>query len=144
MPVLSGKDESPPRVLLDSDPAGMDAAKKLRAGQIYAGDNGKRVTNVGDLLDGIANAESEDLIPRNLMIDVVARLYRAEEDFAPTAGKPIVPEIEAYAAKHAIPLATPGWKVDVARAVKARLLKMKDSLPEEILVCWTKLFESFV
>ena len=62
------------------------------------------------------------------MIDVVARLYRAEEDFAPTPGKAMVPEIESYAAKHAIPLA----KVDLARAVKVRLLKMKDTLPEEI------------
>ena len=52
-----------------------------------------------------------------------------------TSGKAIVPQIDAYAAKYGIVLER-GWKVDVARRVKSRLLRTKEgsALVEEIYV----------
>ena len=145
VPIITAKDEIPPYVILDSDAQGVDFAKKLRSGTIYAGDAGKRVTNVGDLLGGLAGAEIEDLVPFDLMVDVVSRQYRSDEDFRDIAkkGAPMVPQIEAYAAKHGIELESPGWKVELARSVKSRLLKAKEDTPQEVLDRWVKLFEPF-
>lgn len=145
VPIIAGKDESPPSVILDSDGPGVEVAKKLRSGPIYAGDAGKKIVNVGDLLKGVEKAEVEDLIPYKLIVEIVNRLYRSEdEDFADVAkdGEPIVPQIEVFAEKHGIEL-TDGWKVDLARAVKARILLKAKEIPKESLAIWTKLFAPF-
>jgi energy-coupling factor transporter ATP-binding protein EcfA2 len=143
VPIITAKDETPPHVILDSDKQGIDFATKLRSGAIYAGDAGKRITSVGELLGGLEGAEIEDLIPHALLVDVVGRLHRGEEDFRDKAreGKPIVPQIEAYALASGIELVA-GWKVDLARSVKARLLKATD-IPQAALDIWTKLFAPF-
>jgi len=55
---------------------------------------------------------------------------------------PIVPQIEAYARENGIELSQ-GWKVDLAREVKRRLIKDADKLEESILDRWAQLFERF-
>ncbi|MDC0685611.1 AAA family ATPase [Sorangium atrum] len=144
VPIITARDEAPPYVILDSDGPGIDFAKKLRSGPIYAGDAGKRITNIGDVLGGLQGAEVEDLMPHNLIVDAVSRTYRGEdEDFRDVAveGKPIVPQVEAYASKHGITL-DQGWKVELAKTVKARLLKTRELSPA-IIDLWAKLFEPF-
>ncbi len=144
VPILCGKDEEPPYVLLDSDGPGLDFAKKLRSGSIYSGENGKRISCVGELLAGMPGAEIEDLMPHEIFVDVVSRAHRGEQDFGDVAksGVPLVPQIEANAAKNDVILVSPGWKVDLARAVKARLLKEKE-IPEETMALWVKSFAPF-
>ena len=145
VPLIAGKNEEPPCVVLDSDGPGIEVAKKLRSGPIYAGSAGKKIINVGDLLKEIEKAEVEDLIPHDLFVDVVNRLYRGEdEDFADVArkGQAIIPQIEAYAQNHSLELVD-GWKVDLARAVKARMLMKSKEIPKESLAIWTKLFVPF-
>jgi len=144
VPIFAGKDEAPPHVVLDSDKQGLEFAEKLRQGIIYKGNHADRVRTVGDLLPGTASAEVEDLIPHTIMVDVVSRLYRGEEDFrdvAKAAGA-IVPQIEAYAKANGVDL-QPGWKVDLARAVKQRLIRAPDECPKESIDLWAKLFEPF-
>lgn len=145
VPIITGKDEEPPRVVLDSDGPGQEIAKKLRSGPIYSGEHGKRITNVGELLDGLKGAEVEDLLPHTLIVDVVSRVYRGESDFRDVAkeGSAIVPQIEAYAAQNQIALEAPGWKVELARAVKQRMLKAPSEIPPDSIKLWTKLFASF-
>jgi len=145
VPIFTGKAEAPPHVVLDSDRQGLDFAKKLREGAIYAGNHTERVRNIGDLLPGVANAEVEDLIPHAMMVEVAGRLYRGTDDDFRDVAKPseaIVPQIEQYATANGIELEI-GWKVDLARAVKQRLIKTPDECPADSVEVWVKLFEPF-
>jgi hypothetical protein len=137
VPIVAGKDEELPLVLLDSDEQGREFAKKLRSGKLY-GQSTDRELAVGDLI-GIENAEVEDLIPFALMLEAVTRLLRGESDFQDSAqkGKPIVPQIEAYAARCGVDLAK-GWKVDLARFIKQRLIKGAEI--GESIDLWKSLF----
>lgn len=145
VPIFTGKDEAPPHVILDSDEQGLQFAKKLRDGAIYAGTNACRIQCVGEILDTLQNAEVEDLLPFDVIVDTASRLYRGEDDFQNIAeeGKSIVPQIEQYAEAQSLRLG-PGWKVDLARAVKQRLVKAPEKCPPQLVETWTKLFEPFV
>jgi hypothetical protein len=140
--ILTGKDEELPVALLDSDTPGNRLAGQLRA-ELYQGQS-DRVLQVGDYTQ-MDRSEIEDLIPVDLMVSVIARQLRGEEDFEDVfrAGEPIVPQIEAYAEKNGIALEV-GWKVEIAKLIKARLLQRgASSLPAETLDRWAKLFERF-
>jgi hypothetical protein len=76
------------------------------------------------------------------MADVIDRWERRPETlFADChqAGKPIVPQIEAWAKTHSTTLAG-GWKVDLARLVKARALANPNSFDAACLSRWATLF----
>jgi energy-coupling factor transporter ATP-binding protein EcfA2 len=142
-PVVSGKDEQAPVVLLDDDRQGRQFAEQLRKGPVYSGAV-ERILNLKDFTS-MEGCEVEDLL-QSYVIVVASRLLRgpADEDFEEVAkpGEPIVPQIEAYAAKHGVELAN-GWKVDVARQVKQRLLKDADKIQDEVLKGWAELFARF-
>jgi hypothetical protein len=146
VPIISGKDEEPPYVILDSDEQGLVFAKKLSSGPIYAGASGKKILKVGDFVS-VDRAEMEDLLPHAMFIEVASRvlLRGADDDFSETAkqGEAIVPQIESFAHGCGIEL-QPGWKVDLARAVKARLLKAPNDVPDATIKIWKKLFAAFV
>lgn len=143
VPILSGAGEAPPFVLLDSDAQGLQFGKNLLAGPLYAG-NASLIKYVGELL-GRDGSEIEDLLPQEMIADAASRMFKGDEDFRDVAEKdsPIVPQIEAYATKHGLLLPN-GWKVDLARAVKQKLLKSPESVPEDLLAIWTSLFTLFV
>lgn len=142
-PVVTGKDEQTPVVLLDDDRQGRQFAEQLRKGPVYSG-AAERILNVKDFAS-IEGCEVEDLL-QTYVIAAASRNLRgpSDEDFEDVAkpGEPIVPQIEAYAAKHGIELAH-GWKVDLARQVKQRLLKDADKIPEDVLNRWAELFARF-
>jgi hypothetical protein len=144
VPILAGKDEDPPHVILDSDQQGLQFAKDIKEGHIYKGNHADRVRCVGELVKDIKRAEIEDLVHHELMTDVVGRLYRGEEDFADVANRdePIVPQIEAYAKNNNIHLDN-GWKVVLAKTIKQRLVKSPEKIPRETIQLWVKLFEPF-
>lgn len=145
--ILTAKDEALPFVLLDSDQMGHDMANKLKSG-LYKG-SVDRILMVGDYceaLDADADAEVEDLLPTDLLADVVSKYLRGpEEDFEDivTKGKPIVPQIEAYAASNKIALEV-GWKVEIAKRTKARLLRTKNPLKDadQQTESWKRLFST--
>ena len=141
--ILTGRDEALPHVVLDSDASGQSLLKQLTSG-LYRGAV-DRLIAVGDIL-GLPGAEIEDLFPTEFLARVVARSLRAprtEEDFdeVVVCNQPIVPQIEAYAKKYDIPLAL-GWKVDIAKAAKDRLLKGSDPIKgcDTVLEKWKALF----
>lgn len=119
--ILVGAKDDRPFVLLDGDAEGQRKAEDLRKG-IY-NDCKDRVLIV-DEFTGLPGSEIEDLWPQSFLADRIAKLLRGpEEEFDDVVqqGQPIVPQVEAYAAKHGITLESPGWKVEVAKAAKRRL-----------------------
>lgn len=138
--ITTGKDEALPFVLLDADGAGVQLANQLRSG-LYTGSK-ERVLSVASFSD-VPRAEIEELMPRKVAVAVVSRWIRGpEQDFDELVrdGEPIIPQIEAYAASAGHVLEN-GWKVELAKQVKARLLRGGvDSVPNETIVRWTELF----
>lgn len=140
--ILAAKEEDLPYVLVDSDENGKNFKKKLHSGQ-YQGLK-ERVCEVGEVLN-LENCEVEDLFPISLMNPIINRLFRDIEDeyFDDVYDQklPLVPQIESFAQKHGVELVE-GWKVDVARQVKSRLLKQGfESVDEDTKKMWATLFE---
>jgi hypothetical protein len=142
--ILGGRNEELPVAFFDSDVQGKATAKSLRE-NLYV--------NEPDLIlevepfAGLTNAEIEDLMPTDLLTRELDRWLRNAdvafaEEYKP--GTAIVPQIEAWAAKHRVELSKPGWKVELAKRVKQRLLSDgPTSLKPETLHLWTSVFDSF-
>lgn len=136
-----------PAVLLDSDKSGREKAESLRRDK-YAG-NEELIIVVGDFVSGVPDAEIEDLMPREWLVEVVDRLYHsdtADQDFADVHDrtKPLVPQIEAFCDAQGILLEKPGWKVDLAAAVAQRALRKGVVVPEETMNAWKALFDRII
>jgi hypothetical protein len=139
--ILAGKDSEFPKVLLDGDAVGVRMAADLRTG-FYSGSR-ERVIDLSSEIP-MQNAEIEDIMPSDVMVQVLTRVLRtSDEDFADVydASLAVIPQAEAFAKKHAISLDL-GWKVEVAKQVKVRLLKAgAKGVAATTLDTWTKLFE---
>jgi len=139
--ILGGRDGALPLAFLDSDVQGTRFAQELRSG-LYAADLG-RVLQVGSFVE-IEEAEVEDLIPAEIIVKSVDRMFRVPEtpfEDRHDAGKPIVPQIETWAKEGGATLEK-GWKVELAKRVK-RALVDGATVPEATLDVWQRLFESF-
>lgn len=141
--VLTGRDDKLPVVLLDGDVMGARMAKELST-SLYEGEREKVL--VTDAFVGFENSEVEDLIPQAQFADATDRIFRdADQRFTDVLvlGKPIVPQVEEWARSQGVPLQQ-GWKVDVAKRVKATMLArgLKD-IDEPTLERWKKLFSEF-
>ncbi|MDP9374830.1 MAG: ATP-binding protein [Chloroflexota bacterium] len=142
--ILAAKGEALPYVVVDSDRSGQDLANKLRSGS-YQG-QGDRLLLVGDFCN-MPGAEVEDLIPTDFLADVVSRKLRGpEEDFDEVveSGRPILPQIEAYARNNGLTLGD-GWKVEIAKQAKARLQRssnLQKGAPE-VVEMWKEIFARF-
>lgn len=138
--ITTGKDEQVPYVLIDSDGPGVQLASQLR-GKLYAGSADRLI--MMEELAGVPQAEVEDLIPTEIMVDLVTRWLRGPDrdfDEVMRPGEPIVGQIEAYAVSAGKTLEL-GWKVELAKRVKARLLKDGPTkIPEEAIRQWSGLF----
>ncbi|WP_371881496.1 AAA family ATPase [Caballeronia sp. S22] len=141
--ILTGRDETLPVVLLDGDQMGTRMAAELSSG-LYNGEQKKVLST--DEFAGFKGSELEDLIPNQRFVDAVDRVFRAREQlFSEVAlpGNPIVPQVEAWAKREGMEL-PPGWKVEVAKRVKAVLLtKGIDYVEEDLIERWVKLFARF-
>jgi hypothetical protein len=139
--IVGGRDEVLPLALFDSDSAGRETARSL-CESLYAGDPGL-VLEVATFT-GIADSEVEDLIPSDVLIKQLDRWQRAADvPFADVykPGTPIVPQIEAWAAKHGVVLTKPGWKPELAKRVKQQLIADGHAkVAPEVLDRWQKLF----
>ncbi|UYV17622.1 ATP-binding protein [Halomonas qaidamensis] len=140
--ILMGRDDTLPFVLLDGDTAGKQAVKSLVEG-LYQGSE-DRVLSTDEFIDGITNTEIEDLLPAELIVQVMDRIERrAERDFEDVyeTGKPIVPQIKNWAKTEGVELRH-DWKVQLALGVKTKLLANPDKhIDEKCLSNWVNLFE---
>ncbi|VWB59911.1 hypothetical protein BLA23254_02766 [Burkholderia lata] len=132
-----------PVVFLDGDQVGSRMAAELRRG-LYNGEE-RKVLSTDELVD-FNGSELEDLIPNQRLVEAVDRIFRApEQQFSEVAatGKPIVPQVDAWAKREGIEL-TPGWKVEIAKRVKAILLsKGINDVDDDLLERWVPLFARF-
>lgn len=136
--VLGTKDEALPFVLMDSDDQGKRMAQALKS-DLYAG-AADHVLEVGDFVS-VERAEVEDLMPADVLVHELDRWQRAAETpFGEgyKSGQAIVPQIEKWAAEQRVALEM-GWKVELAKKVKANLLKRTTPLSTEVIERWSKL-----
>lgn len=141
--IACGKSEQLPYVLLDSDSSGTGAKGKLQSG-LYR-DNTTKILSVNSFCD-VDRCEVEDLIPFALLDRGITRLFLTVEDYSFVddydATKPIIPQIESFAARHNVSLPE-GWKVDLAKSSKQALrTKTVASIDPQYLEMWKKLFET--
>jgi hypothetical protein len=144
--IVAGRNGNLPYAILDSDRIGESTAATLASG-LYAGQESRLVRLKS--ITGLDGAEVEDLFPLGDLESAVARYARPQTvddsifENVLNTGAPVVGQMEAIAASNNIEL-VPGWKVMVADVVKARLEKAPESVPDESLDMWTKLFEAIV
>lgn len=141
--ILGSREGRMPLVLLDADKEGRVAAKSLKEG-LYA-DAQPRVLDLGMFVT-LADAEVEDLIPPAILIDEFDRWQHHRQPFkaAHRAGEPIVPQIHKWAQANGVQMKSPGWKAELAKLVKERLLNDGHSaIDPAVLEQWVKLFEGF-
>ena len=143
--VITGTDEELPYAILDSDKAGCDMGNKLKK-DLYGGSE-DRLVMIGEFAD-VEEAEVEDLFPTLFLAREIAihlrGLASAEEEFDDVVeeDEAIIPQAEEYAKKNGIELRL-GWKVEVAKRAKSRLLGTKNPMKkeDELLDAWQSLFE---
>jgi hypothetical protein len=141
--ILGGRDEQLPVTLFDSDDAGKVIVKALKNGT-YSGDQAL-VLEV-ETFTGMPDSEIEDLLPSEVIVRELDRWQRGadvqfEEEYK--AGAPIIPQIEEWAKRHDVVLQKPGWKVELAKRIKKKLLDGgAAAVPVPILERWTMLFEA--
>ncbi len=143
--ILIGKNEELPYVLLDGDKPGLDLKRNL-ATSLYQLEDDQSKLIIFDEFTGIAESEIEDLWPVDFLADVITKYLRGpEDDFSDVVqpGSPIVPQVIDYAAANDIQL-NRGWKVEVAKRAKQRLQKKPDSIDEETISKWTRLFQQLL
>ena len=119
--MVMAKDDKLPRAFLDGDATGLQTLKQLKE-SLYANDHDLLLC-VNDFLP-FKGGEVEDLFPAEEVVRAVDLVFRnAEKPFADTslAAGPILPQVETWAQKNKIQLPH-GWKVDIARRVKQRVL----------------------
>lgn len=143
--ILMGRDDALPYVLLDGDAAGRQAAKALQSG-LYEGAE-DLVFTTGAFTGELKDSEIEDILPAQLLIQVLDRLERRAdcdfEDFY-EEGKPIVPQIKEWAAGEGFDLPN-DWKVQLALGIKSKLLANPDKhVDDRMLDLWASIFEKFV
>lgn len=141
--LLTGKKGTLPYVILDSDKSGSDSKKKLESNLYKECRNS--LIEIKDFV-GVDNSEVEDMMPYSLLEKGISHLFMMVEDEsfdeAYDETKPIVPQIEKFASENDIELPA-GWKVDLAKAAKQRLLGKKvPSFDEKYREMWQKLFTS--
>lgn len=142
--ILSSNNDGLPYVIVDSDRIGKDAVNKLKTG-LYKEENNK-IIKIEDYVN-YENPEIEDIIPFELLKKGIDKLFNSVEDvdfedqYEKT--KPLVPQIEDFAMKHNVSLEK-GWKVELAKQFKKLISKKnKNSIREETVEIWKKIFEKF-
>ncbi|MCD8150795.1 MAG: ATP-binding protein [Clostridiales bacterium] len=140
--IVCGTNDSLPYVLLDSDSSGEYAKKRLISG-LYKDEKDKVI-----ILSNICKrefAEIEDLIPVRFFERPLNKLFQAvEESFmdAYDETKPIVNQIENFAADHAVGLDKKKWKTEISKSIKNQLQKTEcNKIDQSYVDMWKELFE---
>lgn len=139
--ILAGRDETLPFVLLDADKVGQEMAKNLRDSTYK--DARDRIITV-DSATKRSGDEIEDLFDPEVLARIISRLLpRTPEDFDDVldVSKPFVPQVKEFAKKHNVNLEE-GWKVELAKNVKDRLLQGRDKIDHNRLAKWQELFKA--
>lgn len=140
--LLSGKDEKLPFILIDSDSSGKGQKASLLK-DLYK-DYPERIIEMEEIVD-IEHAEIEDLIPLELMERYITKLSRGTDEYFMDhyrESDALLPQIENFFEANQLELGR-GWKVDLARNVKAAMLIPREAkkIQSDREDVWAKLFE---
>ena len=142
--ILTGRDEKLPVVLLDGDAPGERMAQELARG-LYAGETSKILCT--DNFAGFGESEIEDLLPVGFLAEVVDRWQRGPDVLfseVTEKGKPVVPQIQAWADSQKLRLPD-FWKVELAKRVKQRALDVGLAhFDEETVERWRAIFSTLI
>ena len=139
--MIIAKDEKLPRAFFDGDAMGVQTVKQLKT-SLYV-DEPEKLLSVTDFIS-LPSAEIEALLPADMIVKAVDVVFRAaDKPFADVykAASAIVPQIESWAARNSVTLEL-GWKVEVAKRVKQRILDGA-AVDDPIAAVWEKVFERF-
>lgn len=137
--LVASRDNDLPTVLLDSDKAGEEFQKQLKAGKYT--DQKEKVIGVKEFIAEDVY-EIEDLIEPESLIKLIDKRFRAENDFEDfyKKDKPIVDQIEEWAKQESITLEK-GWKVELARDLQNKFDKSFEKVDDKYIQMWKKLYE---
>lgn len=140
--LVASRDNDLPTVLLDSDKAGEDFQKQLKSGKYQ--EQKDKVIGVKQFI-GEGIYEIEDLIEPEVLIKIIDKKYRAENDFEDfySTDKPIINQIEDWAKAENIILEK-GWKVDIARDLQNKFDKSFNKIDEKYVQIWSDLFKQLL
>ncbi len=139
--IIVAKDDKLPQVLFDGDNMGLQTIRQLKE-SLYA-DEPEKLLCVTDFVS-IPTAEIEDLMPADMIVKGVDVVFRAADKPLGDiykAGSAIVPQVESWAARNNVTLEL-GWKVEVAKRVKQRILDGA-TIDDKTIELWAKIFEKF-
>lgn len=129
-----------PFVLLDSDASGTSFKNKLIK-DLYKDEPGKIIL-LGDLTKK-ENIEVEDIIPLNCLSKAIDKYFREVDEFdfedIYDPAIPLITQIEQNAEKYNIELPI-GYKVELAKAAKSKILKLKENDDVEKQNIWLDIF----
>ncbi len=137
--IITGRDDELPCVLIDNDVSGKEKSKNLQKG-LYIDDKDK-VLNVNDfLLKTVVDAEIEDIMVKDILIEAFNKEFKFDEDFEidETNSLSIVKQIENFCKNNEYELSI-GWKVLLSR----RYIQSNSTPSDEIIGKWELLFEKF-
>ena len=141
--ILTGRDESLPKILLDDDAPGRQMAANLRS-ELYA-EAPDRVLSVRSFV-GVNAAEIEDLFPAKFLADELDRMEREPETRLADVieeGEPFVGQAEKWAESEGLTLME-HWKVKLSTRAKTRALAVGiEHFDNSTVEHWVKLFEAF-
>ena len=141
--ILTGRDETLPKILLDADTPGQQMAGNLKSG-LYA-DAPDRVLSVADFAN-VKAAEIEDLFPPKFLAEELDRMEREPETRLVDVvkeGSPFVGQAEDWAEAQAVAL-DKHWKVNLSTKAKKRALGVGiGGFDKATVERWVKLFEAF-
>ena len=145
--ILGAKANKLPFVIVDSDNSGQEAYKKLTSSNGLYKDQKDSVIEIKNIT-GKDGTEIEDLIPYTYLSKGISKLFSSlDEDtvdeFENDVNKPILPQIEQYAHDNNVELPH-GWKVELAKTTKAKILKQCTDKNADEIKTWVKLFEKFL
>lgn len=143
--ILAYDENQYPAVLLDGDPAGEQTKSQLSE-SLYSGRQ-ELLMLVTEFLS-LSGGEVEDFVDSATITKVASKMFRGEQDFEDDFyddSQPIVPQIKAFCEQEGIALEK-GWKVDLAREVKKRMVVpgYADKLDPTVIDRWESFFRHWL
>lgn len=128
-----------PFVIIDSDSSGRNFKAKLLS-DLYKEIPGK-IIEIADITK-MENSEVEDIIPFTCLSKSINKIFRDvdDNDFEDIfdSAKPLLPQLESFATENSVSMQK-GFKVDIAKASKSKLLKLPTT--HEKAYQWVALFK---
>ena len=141
--ILTGRDDTLPKILLDDDAPGRQMATNLKSG-LYA-KAPDRVLSVGTFVN-VNAAEIEDLFPKKFLAEELDRMERQPETRLTDVvqdGKAFVGQVESWAQSEGMTLPE-HWKVNLSTRAKTRALTVGiKHFDNDTVEHWVELFKAF-